>query len=65
MHTTIPSRALEVARAFGPLPREIYLVGCEPESVDELTTDLSPCVVAAMDEAMRQVEALLGRDMIP
>lgn len=59
MHTTVPSRALEVAQAFGPLPREIYLIGCEPASVDELTTDLSPEVGAAVDEAVRRIDALL------
>ena len=61
MHTTVPSRALEVAQAFGPLPAEIYLVGCEPASVDELTTDLTPVVAAAVDEAVRRVEELLSR----
>lgn len=63
MHTTVPSRALEVAQALGPLPAEIYLVGCEPDpvSVEELTTDLSPAVSAAMDEGVRRVEELLGR----
>ncbi|MCY7380809.1 MAG: hydrogenase maturation protease [Gemmatimonadaceae bacterium] len=59
MHTTVPSRALEVAQAFGPLPAEVYLVGCEPLSVDELTTELSPVVAGAIDEAVRRVEALL------
>lgn len=59
MHTTVPSRALEVAQAFGPLPPSIYLVGCEPASVDELTTDLSPVVEAAVDRAIQQIEALL------
>ena len=59
MHTTVPSRALEVAQALGPLPREIFLVGCEPSSVDELTTELSPIVAAAVDRAVREVEILL------
>ena len=59
MHTTVPSRALEVAQALGPLPREIFLVGCEPSSVDELTTDLSPIVAAAVERAVREVEILL------
>lgn len=59
MHTTVPSRALEVAKAFGPLPAEIYFVGCEPESLDELTTDLTPAVAAAVEEAVRRVEELL------
>lgn len=62
MHTTVPSRALEVAQAFGPLPREIYLVGCEPLSVDELGTDLTPPVLAAVAEAVRRVEYLLTAD---
>ena len=65
MHTTVPSRALEVAQAFGPLPREIYLVGCEPEQVDELTTDLTPVVAAAVDEAVRRVEELVRKEMAP
>ncbi len=59
MHTTVPSRALEVAQAFGPLPAEIYLVGCEPLSVDDLTIELSPIVAAAVDRAVQQVESLL------
>ena len=59
MHTTVPSRALEVAQALGPLPGAIYLVGCEPASVDELTTDLSPVVEAAVDRAIQEIEALL------
>lgn len=65
MHTTVPSRALEVAKALGPLPTEIYLVGCEPASVDELTTQLSPLVAAAVDDAVRRVEELLRRPMTP
>ena len=64
MHTTVPSRALEVAQAFGPLPAEVYLVGCEPLSVDELTTELSPIVAGAIEEAVRRVEALLRQDSI-
>ncbi len=59
MHTAVPSSALEVAQAFGPLPPEIYLVGCEPASVDELTIALSPVVEAAVDRAILQIEALL------
>jgi len=59
MHTTVPSRALEVAQALGPLPPEIFLVGCEPASVDELTTELSPLVAAAVDRAADAVETLL------
>ena len=59
MHTTVPSRALEVAQALGPLPAEMFFVGCEPLSVDELTTELSPVVRGAVERAVREVEALL------
>jgi hydrogenase maturation protease len=59
MHTTVPSRALEVAQALGPLPPQIYLVGCEPYSVDEFTMELSPLVAGAVDRAVSEVEALL------
>ncbi|MBA3670512.1 MAG: hydrogenase maturation protease [Gemmatimonadaceae bacterium] len=63
MHSAVPSRALEVAQAFGPLPREIYLVGCEPEEVEKLTMTFTPVVEAAVEEAVRCVESLLARDM--
>ena len=59
MHTTVPSRALEVAQALGPLPAEMYLVGCEPLVVDEWSTELSPLVASAVTRAVREVEALL------
>lgn len=60
MHTTVPSRALEVAQALGPLPAEIYLVGCEPLSVDDWTIELTPVVEASVDEAVRRVQELIG-----
>ena len=59
LHTTVPSRALEVAQAMGPLPREIFMVGCEPGVVDEWTMELTPAVAAAVDHAVRAVERLL------
>jgi hydrogenase maturation protease len=62
MHTTVPSRALEVAKALGPLPGEIYLIGCEPASVDELTTELSREVTDALPRAIREIEALLAME---
>ncbi|MDQ2664557.1 MAG: hydrogenase maturation protease [Gemmatimonadota bacterium] len=59
MHTTVPSRALEVAQALGPLPAEMFLVGCEPDVVDEWSTELSPLVAKAVERAVHEVEALL------
>lgn len=60
MHLAVPSQALAVARALGALPPETFLVGCEPEEVDELTTELSARVRAAVDVAATHVHALIG-----
>lgn len=62
MHLAVPERALALAQALGALPRRVFLVGCEPEQVDELTTELTPRVRAAVDAAVRQVRRLLRRE---
>ncbi len=59
LHTAVPSRALEVAQAMGPLPAQIFLVGCEPEIVDAWSMELSPAVTRAVDQAIHEVEKLL------
>jgi hydrogenase maturation protease len=59
MHMAVPAHALAVAKALGALPRETFLVGCEPAEVDELTLELSSPVRAAVEPAAREVEALL------
>src|SRR5919197_324040 len=55
LHSAVPSRALALAKALSALPREVFMVGCEPAEVDELTTDLSPPVRAAVDTAVRHI----------
>jgi len=60
MHVAVPARALSVAKALGVLPGQIFMVGCEPVEVDELTTELSPPVLAAVDIAIRHVQRLLA-----
>jgi hydrogenase maturation protease len=60
LHLAVPARALAVAKALGALPREIFIVGCEPAEVDELTTELTPLVVAAVETALEHVRRLLG-----
>ena len=59
LHLVVPSRALALAKALGALPREVFMVGCEPAEVDELTTDLSPPVRAAVDAAIQRIHQLL------
>src|SRR5262245_55111233 len=60
LHLTVPSRALAVAKALKALPREVFIVGCEPAEVDELTTELTPAVRAAVDTALAHVDRLVG-----
>ena len=60
MHMAVPARVLELAQAMGNLPREVYLVGCEPAMVDDLTMELSSPVQLAIEPALRNVQALLA-----
>lgn len=60
MHLAVPSRALGLAKAIGALPRQIYLVGCEPGEIDDLDLALSPPVRAALDYAVREVRRLVA-----
>lgn len=59
MHVAVPARALSVAMALGALPGEVFMVGCEPASVDELLLELSPAVEAAVDTAIQRIRELL------
>ena len=59
-HGMDPARVLAFARALGPVPERIYVLGCEPEVIpdasgDEVVVGLSPPVVAALDAAVEQV----------
>jgi hydrogenase maturation protease len=60
LHLAIPSRALAVAKALGALPRRVFIVGCEPADVDELTMVLTPAVRAAVDTAAEHVRRLIA-----
>ena len=61
MHLAVPSSALGVAKALGALPRDTYLVGCEPACVEELTLSLSGVVAAAVELAAQHVRTLVER----
>jgi hydrogenase maturation protease len=65
LHLAIPSRALAVAKALGALPGRVFIVGCEPAEVDELTTALTPAVGAAVDTALAHVRGLVAGDRPP
>jgi hydrogenase maturation protease len=58
-HYTVPSRALILCRALGILPERVYILGCQPASVD-LGIGLSPEVELAVPEAIERLRNLAG-----
>jgi len=63
-HGMDPMRVLNLAAALGPVAARILIVGCEPRDFgDELEgrMGLSPQVQAALDEASKMIEELVGR----
>lgn len=59
-HYTIPSRALILCKALDVLPERIYILGCQPGSVD-LGMELSPEVERALPVAIEQLRDLAGK----
>lgn len=59
LHLAVPAAALAVAQALGALPREVFVVGCEPEEVDELHIGLSPAVQPSIARAIDAIDRLL------
>jgi hydrogenase maturation protease len=58
-----PETVLRMARTFGPLPGQILVVACEPETLggDEGRLGLSETVNAAVNRAVTVVESLVKR----
>ncbi len=59
-HGMNPLRVLQMARAMGGSPSQVYVVGCEPGNVDE-GMGLSEPVQAALDGAAAMVQSLVER----
>lgn len=63
-HGLHPAQVLKLATLYGSLPEHIYLVGCEPMTVefsDEGQLGLSPPVQANLEEAIQLIETLLQK----
>jgi len=62
-HAMNPETVLRMARTFGPLPSQILVVACEPETLggEEGQLGLSETVDAAVDRAVSVVESLVTR----
>ena len=61
MHYADPSRALLLAAALGVKPTQVYVLGCQPADVDEMTETVSPAVERAVAEAVRMIQELIAR----
>lgn len=62
-HDLDPAKVLRVVKALGGRCDRLFLVGCEPQTFgdeDEGAMGLSPPVAAAVDEAVLEIETLLG-----
>jgi hydrogenase maturation protease len=60
VHLANPERVLTIAKAMGHLPRRLAIVGCQPETTDELSEELSPAVAGAVEQAATRVRAIVG-----
>jgi hydrogenase maturation protease len=62
-HAMDPVRVLAMARSMGAELRNVYIVGCEPETFgsDEGHMGLSVRVAAALDPAIQIIESLIAK----
>lgn len=58
LHQLVPTRSLVTAAALDVLPSAVRIVGCQPGETEELSTELSPAVAAAVDRAVEIVRGL-------
>ena len=63
-HSMDPMAVLRLASTLGPLPRRVWVVGCEPgrlSSAEDETFELSEPVRAVLEPAVGMVESLIDR----
>lgn len=66
LHQLVPGSMMLMARALDVLPPYVRIVGCQPGSTEELSTQLSGAVAAAIPRALETVRMLVadaGRSM--
>ncbi len=59
MHYADPSKVLLMAKALNVCPPKVFIVGCQPEYVDEAVEGLRPPVERAVPLAVREILALI------
>ena len=59
MHYADPSKVLMLAKALNVCPPKVFLVGCQPEYVDDAVEGLRPSVERAVPLAVNEVQTLV------
>ncbi len=59
MHYADPSKVLLMAKALNVCPPKVFLVGCQPEYVDDAVEGLRPLVERAVPQAVKEVLSLI------
>ncbi len=63
MHQMDPVQVLRYVTMLGGKPPQLTVVGCEPDRIasEDMSSGMSPSVLAAVDPAVELVETLVGR----
>jgi hydrogenase maturation protease len=59
MHYADPSKVLLMAKALKVCPPKVFLVGCQPEYVDDAVEGLRPPIRKAVPQAVKEVLSLI------
>lgn len=59
LHEVVPASVLLLASAIGVLPPVVRIVGCQPESTEDLSLELGPAVQAAVPVAVELIRRLV------
>lgn len=59
MHYADPSKVLLMAKSLNVCPPKVFLVGCQPEYVDDAIEGLRPPVRRAVPQAVKEVLSLI------
>ncbi len=55
MHLATPSRAFVMSKALGVLPPSVYILGCQPQLIDDLILGLSEPVQLAVEPSVERL----------
>lgn len=55
MHLATPSRAFVMSKALGVLPPSVYILGCQPQVIEDLILGLSEPVERAIEPAIERL----------